>query len=105
MKKLKKAISVIMAIVCLGALSGCSSSGNNLPMEERQFYLPHSSKSKLIDSKDDIIKQEGLKAVSYTHLDVYKRQTYNNIYIALNIATEAINYKYRKRIKKIQGKG
>lgn len=34
-----------------------------------------------------------------------KRTTYNNIYIALNIATEAINYKYRKRIKKIQGKG
>ena len=34
-----------------------------------------------------------------------KRTTYNNIYIALNIATEAINFKYRKRIKKIQGKG
>lgn len=61
MKKLKRAISVIMAIVCLGALSGCSSNGNNLPMEERQFYLPHSSKSKLTDDKDDIIKKEGLK--------------------------------------------
>lgn len=61
MKKLKKAISVIMAIVCLGTLSGCSSSGNNLPMEERQFYLPHSSKTKLTDDKDDIIKKEGLK--------------------------------------------
>ena len=42
------------------------------------------------------------------HAVVYvdgERTTYDNIYIALNIATEAINYKYRKRIKKIQGKG
>ena len=72
MEKLKKAISVIMAVVCLGALSGCSSSGNNLPMEERQFYLPHSSKSKLTDSKDDIVKQEGLK--------VQKDSTGNPVY-------------------------
>lgn len=33
-----------------------------------------------------------------------KRATYDNIYIALNIATEAINFKYRKRIRRLQGK-
>lgn len=33
-----------------------------------------------------------------------KRATYDNIYIALNVATETINYKYRKRIRKLQRK-
>ena len=42
------------------------------------------------------------------HAVVYvdgKCTTYDNIYIALNIATESINFKYRKRIRKLQGKG
>ena len=27
-----------------------------------------------------VLKQNGMKAVSYTHLDVYKRQTYHSLY-------------------------
>ena len=32
----------------------------------------------------DICKQVGIKAVSYTHLDVYKRQSYNRFQLRIS---------------------
>ena len=67
----KKLLSLgLIAVLLTGCLTGCGSNKNSV----RMINVSYDPTRELFESYNEIFAQHWKEPVSYTHLDVYKRQ-------------------------------